>query len=189
MKVCAWTLSRAAKTPYENYEIRTTPLGRSVWPSHWGRHPGFAGTHRQVDGHSLSGWMYPGSKLLGSATGEAGGSRPVTTANPADKVTECCVKMTAILTTADPVDKVAEFYGRKLAADQASGPPADAAVAEPWLGRPVSVQDDSEGRPVAIRVIVVHEAQASTTLVISRARGEAETHISWSHFVRVNVKL
>jgi hypothetical protein len=131
--------------------------------------------------------MYPGSKLLGSASGCAGGSRVLTTADAAEKVTEVYVKMKAILTTADPVDKVAEFYSRKLAGDQAPSPAAAGADAD-WIGRPIFVQDDSEGRPVAIRVIVVHEAQASTTLVISRDRGEAETHISWSHLVRVNVK-
>ena len=55
-------------------------------------------------------------------------------------------------------------------------------------GKSVSIQDDSQGRTVAIRVIVVHKAGTSTTLVISRANDEKETHIAWSHYIRIGEK-
>ena len=49
---------------------------------------------------------------------------------------------------------------------------------------PVSAIDDSEGRPVAIHVICVNTEKASTTLVISRAATESETHIAWARYER-----
>jgi hypothetical protein len=52
----------------------------------------------------------------------------------------------------------------------------------------VSEQDDSDGRPVTVRVIVVNKADTSTTVVISRARGEGETHIAWMHYIRLDGK-
>ena len=55
-------------------------------------------------------------------------------------------------------------------------------------GKSVATQDDSEDRPVKIRVIVVNRANTSTTLVISRAREENETHISWLHYFRIDVR-
>ena len=48
----------------------------------------------------------------------------------------------------------------------------------------VSIQDDSDGRPLTLRVIVVIKADTTTTLVISRAKTEKETHIAWSHYRR-----
>jgi hypothetical protein len=47
------------------------------------------------------------------------------------------------------------------------------------------MQNDSKGRPVAVHVIVVHKAKTSTTLVISRAKDEKETHIAWTHYIRL----
>jgi hypothetical protein len=96
--------------------------------------------------------------------------------------------MKAILTTPDPVSEVAEFYTQKHPEDRTSGSAGASADEKPADAEAVSVQDDSAGRPVAIRVIVINEAQTSTTLVISRAKGETETHIAWSHCLRVNVK-
>jgi hypothetical protein len=44
--------------------------------------------------------------------------------------------------------------------------------------------EDSDGRPVGIQIIVVNTDKSSTTLVISRAEKEAETHIAWAHYIR-----
>jgi hypothetical protein len=52
----------------------------------------------------------------------------------------------------------------------------------------VSIQDDSQGRPLTLRVIVVAKADTTTTLVISRADQEKETHIAWLHFMRLEGK-
>jgi hypothetical protein len=46
----------------------------------------------------------------------------------------------------------------------------------------------SKDRPVTVRVIVMNRAGSSTTLVISRATGETETHIAWLHYFRLDGK-
>ena len=114
---------------------------------------------------TLSGWQYPDSKLRGGATVSDGGDPSV-----ADH------KMQAVLVTPDPIDRVIGFYTRLVAA--AEGPAADDAAPS------VCVQDDSEDRPVTLRVMHVNEADRSTTLVISRAADEPETHIVWTRYER-----
>jgi hypothetical protein len=126
---------------------------------------------------TLAEWQYPGSKLLGGASMSDGGNPLVPS-----------VKCQAILTTADPVEKVVAFYSEKLGIPRASGPQDAKEDAKGDDAKSVSSQDDSRGRPVAIRVIVVHKAETSTTLVISRAAGEEETHIAWSHYLRLDGK-
>ena len=68
-----------------------------------------------------------------------------------------------------PIDKVVAFYVETLKKDDA---------------KTISTQDDSKERQVALRVIVVNRIDTSTTLVISRAEGDKETHIAWSHHIR-----
>ena len=119
----------------------------------------------------LSEWKYPGSTLLGGATMSDGG-------NP--RVPD--VKCQAILTTPDTVDKVVQFYSEKIGTPPAPGGQNDRAEVKEADAQAVSTQDDSEGRPVTLRVIVLNKADTTTTLVISRAKGEKETHIAWSHY-------
>lgn len=117
-------------------------------------------------------WMYPGSELRGGATMSDGGDPSVSD-----------LKMRSVLVTSDPVEKVIAYYAEKFPDSDAGndGVAADAAPAE----RPsVCIQDDSENRPVTLRVINVNEAGRSTTLVISRAAGESETHIVWTQYRR-----
>ena len=92
------------------------------------------------------------------------------------------VKCSAILTTHDPIEKVIAFYAEKHKAGASSGPKATKKDAATF----VSVQDDSKGRPITLRVFVVNRVDTSTTLVISRAEGEKETHIVWSHSIRLS---
>jgi hypothetical protein len=124
---------------------------------------------------TLAEWQYPGSKMPGGATMSDGGVPLVQS-----------VKFQAILTTADPVEKVIAFYAEKLGTPRSPGP--EDARAKGADAKSVSTQDDSRGRPVALRVIVVNKAESSTTLVISRAEGEEETHIAWSHYLRLDGK-
>jgi hypothetical protein len=123
---------------------------------------------------TLAAWQYPGSKLLDGATMSDGGNRLIQS-----------VKCQAILTTPDPVEKVVAFYSEKLGIPRDPGPQAAGLDSQVSDAKSVSVQDDSRGRPVSIRVITVHRAETSTTLVISRAAGEEETHIAWSHYIRL----
>ena len=89
-----------------------------------------------------------------------------------------------VLTTKDPIAKVIEYYETKLK------PEADPKTATPEskpgtdAGRSVMFQDDSQGRPLRIHIIIVNTEKSSTTLVISRAETESETHIAWTHYVR-----
>ena len=119
---------------------------------------------------TLAEWKYPDSTMLGGASMSDGGNPDVQS-----------VKCKAILTTTDPIDKVIAFYSEKFNAKQAvAGDDIKDSDA-----KSVSTQDDSHGRPVTLRVFVVNKARTSTTLVISRAEGEEETHIAWLHYIRL----
>ncbi|MDC0935540.1 hypothetical protein OAS39_04575 [Pirellulales bacterium] len=108
----------------------------------------------------LADWQYPNSKLNGATIGD-GGVAGVTS-----------IKCDAVLTTPDSVEKVINFYANRL----------EAAKTETSDARSVSAQDDSNDRPVTVRVFVVNAAKRSTTLVVTRAEGEHKTHIAWTHY-------
>lgn len=124
-------------------------------------------------------WQYPDSKINGASMGDAA------TVNGNGERTLPSMQCKTVLTTADPMDKVIEYYESKLT------PTADPETAQPGTkpddtsGRSVTFHDDSENRPVAIHVILVNTEKSSTTLVISRAKTESETHIAWTHYVRL----
>lgn len=123
---------------------------------------------------TLAEWQYPASKLHGGATMSDGG-------NPHLQSVKCA----AVLTTPDPVDKVVAFYAEKFGAVEPGGKrPAKADVKE-GEAKSVTEQDDSKSRPLTLRIFVVNKADTSTTLVISRAEGEKETHVAWSHYIRI----
>jgi hypothetical protein len=120
---------------------------------------------------ALAEWMYPESNFGGAQMSD-GGNRTVQS-----------VKCQAILTTADSFEKVTNFYEQRFV----SGPQDAGAAVKGAEAQSVSTQDDSSKRPVQLRVIVVNRAKTSTTLVISRTKGETKTHIAWTHFVRLSV--
>jgi len=114
---------------------------------------------------TLEHWKYPGLDRIHGASMSDGGNPRIQS-----------VKCRTVLTTPDPFEKVVAFYGAKA---KAFGDEAKA----------VYSQDDSEGRPIQLRSIFIHRAESSTTLVISRAEGEKETHIAWSHYIRARQPL
>lgn len=124
---------------------------------------------------TLAEWTYPGSRMLGGASMSDGG-------NPVLQSIKC----QAILVTADPVDKVLEFYSKKNEASRVVDLQDATEKVKRANARSVSSQDDSQGRPLTVRVLMVNKADTSTTLVISRAQDEKETHIAWSHYLRVD---
>jgi hypothetical protein len=126
---------------------------------------------------TLDPWKYPGSEMPGGATMSDGGNKTLQS-----------IKCTAGLTTRDPIDKVIAFYASKLVAEAEPGEKLDKDAIKDMDAKSVTIQDDSKGRPVTVRVIVVNKADSSTTLVISRAEGEKETHIAWSHYLRLGGK-
>jgi hypothetical protein len=83
---------------------------------------------------------------------------------------------------------VIEFSSEKVGKPPAPGRQDARAEVKDADAKSVSTQDDSQGRPVTLRVIVVNKADTSTTLVIGRAEGEKETHITWLHYVRLDGK-
>jgi 4-hydroxyphenylpyruvate dioxygenase-like putative hemolysin len=119
---------------------------------------------------ALSEWMYPKSNFGGAEMSD-GGNRTIQS-----------VKCQALMTTGDSFEKVTNFYEQKFV----SGPQNAGAAVKDDEAQSVSSQDDSAERPVQLRVIIVNRAKTSTTLVISRTKGEAKTHIAWSHFVRLS---
>lgn len=126
---------------------------------------------------NLAEWKYPGSKMPQGASMSDGG-------NPLLQSVNC----QAVLTTADAVEKVVEFYSKKLGISPTTGLKNDEAEVKPTDAKSVSVQEDSQGRPVVLRIISVNKGETSTTLVISRAQGEKETHIAWSQYLRLDGK-
>jgi hypothetical protein len=112
---------------------------------------------------SLAEWMYPEATMPHGATMGDG-----------KYLAAQSVNCHAVLETKDDFEKVVAFYDKALAPPVAS----DAA----YVRHPQSVDtvDDSEGRPVKLRVITVTRPGMSTTLVISQGAGEKVTHIAWS---------
>jgi hypothetical protein len=122
---------------------------------------------------TLSHWKYPDSRMLDGASMSDGGNPLVQS-----------VKCQAVLTTPDPIDKVIEFYTKKLETASERREEVGREEVKNRDAKSVTIQDDSQGRPVALRVVVVNKADTATTLVISRAAGENETHIAWLHYIR-----
>lgn len=130
-------------------------------------------------------WQYPGSKMKDGAT-----MSDAATVNRAGERTVPSTFCTTVLTTKDPLDKIVEYYKAKLKQVDAADPVKreDKAKADDNAasksGRSVMFHADSQGRPVGIQIIVVNTDKTSTTLVISRAEKESETHIAWTHYIR-----
>jgi len=123
-------------------------------------------------------WQYPGSKIDGATMQDAA------TVNQSGARTVASVLCKTVLTTKDPIAKVVEYYETKLKAG--TDPKTAKAEAKPGTdpGRSVMSHDDSQGRLLRLHIIIVNTEKSSTTLVISRAETESETHIAWTHYVR-----
>jgi hypothetical protein len=123
-------------------------------------------------------WRYPDSKVNGASMEDAA------TVNRSGERTVPSVLCKTVLTTKDPIAKVIEYYETKLkpGADSKTAKPERKSGTEP--GQSVMFHDDSQGRPLGIHIIVVNTEKSSTTLVISRAKTESETHIAWTHYLR-----
>ena len=136
---------------------------------------------------TIAQWQYPGSKINGATMQDAA------TVNRSGERTVVSVFCKTVLTTKDPIAKVIEYYETKLkaVADPKTAKPGTdpksakgEGVSGTDAGRSVMSHDDSLGRPLRIHIILVNTEKTSTTLVISRAETESETHIAWTHYVR-----
>ena len=123
-------------------------------------------------------WQYPDSSINGASMEDAA------TVNRSGERTVPSILCKTVLTTKDPMAKVIEYYETKLkqGADSETAKPEGKSGTE--SGRSVMFHDDSQGRPLGIHIIIVNTEKSSTTLVISRAETESETHIAWTHYLR-----
>jgi hypothetical protein len=121
----------------------------------------------------LSEWQYPGSKFHGAESSDAAVSDISS------------LKSKAVLTTPDSPDKVVAFYRQKLNVDSAGKNLGGKEGERVTTKRSVSIQDNSDGRPLKLYIIAINETGSSTTLVVSRAEGEPTTHIAWSNFRQI----
>jgi hypothetical protein len=100
----------------------------------------------------LRDWTYPQSNL-----GEGDGSR-------------------SRMKTHDDYTAVVKYYLEKAGAIRPDGSPLEnGSITSPEIE--VAVNDDSRGRPVALKTITRRWKEGSVTAVVSRARGEEDTHI------------
>jgi hypothetical protein len=118
----------------------------------------------------LGEWQYPDSKFQGAESSDAGIS----------DITS--IKSKAVLTTPDSAEKVVAFYRQKLKVDSAGKNLGEKDGERVTTKRSVSIQDDSNSRPLKLYIIAINEESSSTTLVVSRSEGEETTHITWSNF-------
>ena len=118
----------------------------------------------------LSEWLYPDAKFHGAESSDAA-VRDISS-----------IKSKALLATPDPVDKVVAYYLEKLKVDAAGTNLGQKDGQRITTRRSVSIQDNSDDRPLKLAIIAVNETGNSTTLVISRAENEKTTHIAWSNF-------
>lgn len=126
----------------------------------------------------IADWQYPGSEIHGASMSDGA------TLNASGERTVPSVQCKTVLTTSDPIEKVVQYYDSKFkpVADSKAAKPDDKTTAD--FGRSVTTHNDSEKRPVAIHIVIVNTDKSSTTLVISRADKELETHIAWTHCLR-----
>lgn len=118
----------------------------------------------------LSEWQYPGSKFHGAESSDAAVSDISS------------IKSKAVLTTPDSAEKVVAFYKDKLKVDSAGKNLGEKGGERITTKRSVSIQDNSDGRPLKLYIIAINEKGSSTTLVVSRSEGEETTQIAWSNF-------
>jgi hypothetical protein len=124
-------------------------------------------------------WQYPDSKISVATLSDAA------TMNATGERTLPSVQYKAVLTTKDSFAKVVAYYKGRLtlaAGTQAAKVEGEAAAD---AGRSVTFHEDSEGRPLAIQVVLVNTDKTSTALVISRGATEPETHIAWTHYEKL----
>lgn len=127
-------------------------------------------------------WQYPNSTFATNKAGHFGMMGDASMRNTAGDITVTAVQVQAVWTTKDPMEKVIAYYETKLkpAADARDAKPEGRAAAD--SGTSVVSLDNSIGRPVATHVILVNTEKTSTTLVVSRAATESETHVEWVHY-------
>jgi hypothetical protein len=125
-------------------------------------------------------WQYPRSALANTEGADG------MTIDAEGKRTVQSVVFKTVMTTEASVEEVLDYYKTKLAPAKGEEGKAEEGKAEPaeTSGRSVFFSDDSDGRPFALHTVIVNAGDTSTTLVISRGKDEAKTHIAWKQYRR-----
>lgn len=96
-------------------------------------------------------WQYPGSRVNGATMSDAG------TVNAQGQKTTPSVHCKTVLTTSDPIGKVFDYYKSRLAQNTAPNTRQETTLASGQTsGSSVKFHSDSEGRPLAIHVIMIN---------------------------------
>ena len=128
-------------------------------------------------------WRYPDAEMSGASMSDGA------TINAQGDRTVPSIHCKVVLTTTDPIKKVVDYYKSKLNQKaKSTKEPKIGGKAANASGRSVTFHSDTADRPVVIHIILVNAGHTSTTLVISRAKGESKTHIAWSQYEKFPVK-
>ena len=92
----------------------------------------------------LSEWQYPGSEFGGATSGDA------------DVSDISSIKSKAVLTTPDSAEQVVTFYQQKLNVDSRGENLGQKSGERLTTERSVSIQDNSDGRPLKLYIISVN---------------------------------
>ena len=120
----------------------------------------------------ISQWQFPDSTMNGAEMADGATIGP-----DGNRTTQSLACKTTMATDAS-VDEVLTHYKTMLS------PTKPEAVTTPKDGRSVVFSDDSAGRPLTMHTILVNTTDSSTTLVITRCKGESKTYIAWKHYLR-----
>ena len=132
----------------------------------------------------ISKWQYPKSQLQNSEMSD------VFTGDKNGRRTTASISLKTTMTTTDSVEKVVEFYKKKInvkanvVAIPLHGVKQEVQAKKP-TGMAVMIHDDSKGRPFEMQTIAVVTADTSTTIVVTRGKGENKTYISWKQYRRM----
>lgn len=121
-------------------------------------------------------WQYPDSTSRGASMSDGA------TMSPDGQRTCQSITCKTTMVTDATVDEVLNYYALKLkpTKDETTDTFPFATA-----GRSVVVSDDSADRPFAMHTVLVNTSRSSTTLIITRGKDEAQTHIAWKHYRRL----
>lgn len=117
-------------------------------------------------------WKYPGSAVASASAG--GGAK----SGPGGSF--ATFSAAAQMTTADSVEDVARYYEEKAGVKLTPVPHIVSTKADERGTHHFA--DDSQDRPLTLRLYAGHLKDQAVVLVVSRGEGEKRTHILW-HYV------
>ncbi len=94
------------------------------------------------------------------------------------------VVLSSTMITEDSVDDVVQFYRTLLKRDPKA---EDKLGTAPEVGRSVTINDESDGRPFPFHTIFVNTPESSTMLIVTCGADEKETRITWKQYLRFKI--